>query len=235
MTSGDVPGRESVLVIAAHPDDETLGCGGTMARFSRIGIHVDVVICTRVGPHLTRYQTESVTNLDALRRAEARKACKILGVRSVTFGTFEEIHDVSRPLPVLVDFLRTCLDASRPSTVLSHHRGDLHQDHRAVAEATHIALRPYASPGFVRRVLAYAIDPSSWIVRPCPTVFVPLAPADVKRKLRALRQYRSEIRDAPHPRSERSVEARARAVGTTVGRLWAEEFELVWARDVFSI
>ena len=234
MESGGVSARESVLVIAAHPDDETLGCGGTIARLTRTGVRVDVVICTRAGPHLARYQTDSVTKLDVRRRTEARKACKIFGVQGVTFGDFEEVHAASRPLPVLIDFLHGCLTKSRPTTVLSHHGADLHQDHRAVAEATRIALRPYADRGAVRRVLAYAVDPSSWIIQPHFTVFVPLMPADVKRKIRALRQYRSEVREAPHPRSVRSVEAQMRATGAAFGQLWAEAFELIWARDVFS-
>lgn len=219
-----------LLVIAAHPDDETIGCGGTIARTVREGGSAHVVICTRVGPFLDRYANEPAAVLDETRRNEARAACQALGVHSVHFGDFEEVHLASRPLPALVDFLRVCVVETAPTMVLSHHWADLHQDHRAVAEATQIALRPYGECQSVNMLLAYVVDPSHWSVTPRLTFFSRLAPADVDKKTTALDEYRTEIRVAPHPRSGRSVRAQAMAAGVASGALWAEAFELVWAR-----
>lgn len=218
-----------LLVIAAHPDDETLGCGGTIARTVREGGTADVVICTRIGPFLSRYPADSVPTLDATRHDEARRACEILGARSVTFGDFEEVHLAARPLPTLVDFLRSRVAEIHPTRVLTHHWADLHQDHRVVSEASQIALRPYADRRSVEVVLGYAVDPSHWSTPPRPTYFSPLAAEDLEKKLLALRAYETERRAPPHPRSCRSVEATAMAIGTACGEMWAEVFELIWA------
>lgn len=219
-----------LLVIAAHPDDETLGCGGTIARTVREGGIVHVVICTRVGPFLSRYPKELIAELDVMRREEAQRACRVLGVRSIQFGDFEEVHLASRPLPTLVDFLRGSIADTEPTMVLSHHWVDLHQDHRVVAEATQIALRPYMERTHVTCLLAYTVDPSHWLALPRLTYFSVLTAEDLETKSRALDEYKSEICEAPHPRSRYAIEAQAMATGVACGKPLAEAFELVWAR-----
>lgn len=216
----------SVLVVAAHPDDETLGCGGTIAKFTKAGMPVDVVIVTRTGPYLERYSGIE-GDLDERRQQEAHAACEELGVRNLYFGDFEETHLAARPFPSLVEFLREMIGYFGPSEILTHSEHDLHQDHRAVAEATWIAARPY-DRRTVQRVLAYSTDPLHLHGSPRRNVYVDVSGPPMYSKYAALKRYRSEVRLAPHPRSYAAVASLAQAVGVVAGVTAAEAFDLVW-------
>ena len=217
--------RPPVLVIAAHPDDETLGCGGTIARTVRERVPVDVVVVTQTGPYLDRYQNVS-GDLDARRQSEAHAACEVLGVRDLFFGDFEETHLAARPFPALVEFLRHMIERVNPAVILTHSDSDLHQDHRAIHEATCIAARAHlrtATPN-LRRVLAYSSDVTHHVGA---NIYVDIT-ATLRAKLDALRCYTSELRDYPHPRSTLATKFRARSTGVLASMTAAEAFSLVW-------
>lgn len=221
------PDRAGVLVIAAHPDDETLGCGGTIARTVREGTPVDVVIVTKVGPYLERYRDFSDVALDELRQRDAHAACEVLGVRDLFFGDFEETHLAARPFPALVEFLKTIIARTNPLVIYTHSERDQHQDHEAIARATVIAARPYVlyPTSRTRCLFAYASPIGLPAGSQC---FVALRADHVDLKVLALTQYATELRAAPHPRSCETVRANALAIGSLAGMLAAEVFESLW-------
>ena|SRR2546425_1984076 len=217
--------NDPVVVVAAHPDDEVLGCGGALARMALEGRAVHILLLADGETS----RTEGSNRL-AARNAAAESACKILGCASVeVLGLPDNRLDGVELLDV-VKRIEVSVEHHRPSTVLTHHVGDVNVDHRVAHEAVLAACRP--RPGHPVTELLFFEVPSSTEWRP-PGSAEPFAPnwfVDISKtlavKLKALQVYRSELRKFPHPRSLRAVEALARWRGATVGVEAAEAFVL---------
>jgi len=211
-----------VLVLAAHPDDELLGLGGTVARHADAGDEVIAVIASEGAT--SRYASDAAATLEA----SCRAAAVVLGIREVRFLGFADQRMDTVPLIEVTQRIEAVVREVRPDTVYTHHWGDLNRDHRVVSEATQVACRPVGG-NYPRRVYCFetpsssewsAPDPASQFT---PTRFVDVT-ATIDRKLRAMACYPSEVRPAPHPRSLDGLRARAAVWGHTVGVGYAEAF-----------
>ena len=215
----------NILVIATHPDDEVLGCGGTIARHAARGDRVEVLVVTRGAPDL--YSDDQVKQL----RKELESAHAILGVSAAHFLDFPAPKLDVVPSHELADGIGAQLAAIRPSVVYIPHRGDLHSDHRCVFHAALVAARPIDTR-IVRRLLSYeTLSETEWAAPVAedaflPSVFVDIGP-QLERKQKALAAYRSQLKEFPHPRSLQAVECLARVRGSTVGVAAAEAFQLI--------
>lgn len=217
-----------ILVIAAHPDDEVLGCGGTLALLADQGAQIHVAF---LADGVFSRGTASGRDAElAARRAAAQKACNVLGVRSVSFGDFPDNRMDSVALLDIVKFIEALIAEYCPDTVFTHHAGDVNVDHRRIHEAVVTACRPQR--GHPVRTLLFFEVPSSteWQPPGSGVVFVPNWFIDIsntlERKLMALDAYAAELRAWPHPRSRQGVEHLARWRGATVGADAAEAFIL---------
>lgn len=220
---------KTILVIAAHPDDEVLGCGGTIAKHADQGAIVHVAfladgVFSRAGDAGTQ-QTE----LNA-RRTAAHKACDILGVRSVSFGEFPDNRMDTVALLDIIKAVEELLVKHCPDTVFTHQAGDVNIDHRRIHEAVVTACRPQSNHP-VRTLLCFEVPSSTeWQLPGSAPVFMPNWFVDIsdtlKRKLEALNAYDTELRNWPHPRSVKGVAHLAHWRGATVGVDAAEAFML---------
>ncbi len=217
-----------IAVIAPHPDDEVLGCGGVMARHAAEGDDVFVIVATRGAPDL--YSDESVERT----RAEARQAHAILGIRETRFLEFLAPRLDVTPGHLIADALAKQFQDLAPERVYLPHHGDLHSDHGRIYHAALVAARPLASCS-VKQLLCYeTLSETEWAPPISsaifyPTVFVDIA-AHLPKKLEAMRCFASQLKPAPNARSLESIEALARYRGSTVSVHAAEAFVLV--RDV---
>jgi LmbE family N-acetylglucosaminyl deacetylase len=217
----------SVLVVAAHPDDEVLGCGATMARHRAEGARVTVlVLADGVG---ARDPADRAKEL-AARQAAARRACGELGVTDLSLLAYPDNRMDQVALLDIVQDIEKIVRECQPDIVYTHHAGDVNIDHRRVHDAVAAACRPL--PGFCVRQLLFFETPSSTEWRPAAS-FPPFAPdwfVDVSdylpQKLAALAAYGDEMRAFPHPRSAEAVTHLAGWRGATVGVAAAEAFEL---------
>jgi LmbE family N-acetylglucosaminyl deacetylase len=214
-----------VLVIAAHPDDEVLGMGGTIALHTARGDEVRVLVVTDGSS--TQYPGDSDTR--ARKEEEARKAAAELGVQDyvhldhpdMRLDTLEHV-EVNRILEEqLRDLAPEIVYAVQP---------DVNNDHRVLFDSVAVATRPV--PGQpVRRLLTYAPTSSTEWTPAAVNWFAPNWYVDVtetiERKIAAFAQYETERREYPHPRSERAIRATAEFHGTTCGCEYAEPFMLV--------
>lgn len=216
-----------VLVVAAHPDDEVFGVGGTIAGHVRQGDRLSVLFLTD-GVTARHTMTEP-------QKVAARKACNALGVEDIHFANLPDQGLDAMPLLEVIRPISQLMRQCRPEVVYTHHRGDANQDHRAVFAATLVAVRPFDGCP-VTRVLCYEVASSTewgptfpeWAF--VPNVYVDIS-ATLEAKLRAVEAYRetyqSEVKPFPHPRSPEAVRIYAQQRGITVGILAAEAFVLV--------
>jgi LmbE family N-acetylglucosaminyl deacetylase len=221
----------TVAVVAAHPDDEVLGCGGTLARMTAEGRAVHVLL---VSDGQTSRAVEAgqapVEKILVARNAAARAACSILGCSSVEILGLPDNRLDGMELLDVVRHVEAFVRRHKPSLLLTHHSGDVNIDHRVVHDAVISACRP--QPGHPVKELLFFEVPSSTEWRPPgslnafnPNYFVDIAKT-LPRKLDALNAYADELRPFPHPRSIKAVTALAHWRGATVGVEAAEAFVL---------
>jgi LmbE family N-acetylglucosaminyl deacetylase len=214
-----------VLVVAAHPDDETIGAGGTIARHVAQGDQVYWGIVTQ-GYEPFRTEREL-----AAARAQVIDVQRVLGIKEVFFCGLPTVKLNTVPYRTLSSALQRIIDEVHPGIVYTTPPSDINQDHRLVYDSTLVATRPL--PGCsVRRLLSYEIGPTARFGLPAgssafePNVFVDIS-AHLDKKLEAMRCYRTQLREPPHPRSLEGLRLLAEERGLSVGLRAAECFRLV--------
>ncbi|MGI8961181.1 MAG: PIG-L deacetylase family protein, partial [Bryobacteraceae bacterium] len=212
-------------VIAPHPDDEILGCGGTIAAHCTDGDQVSVVLLTRGNPAIFP------PDLIARTREEFKQVHNMLGVREQIMLDFLAPGLEEVPVYKVADELRQVFQKTRPQVVYTPFGGDLHSDHKIAYMATLVATRPIG--GFqVARVLCYeTLSETEWGDVLTQNPFIPNVFRDIEnnleRKMAAMACYKSQLRDAPHPRNLETIRMLARVRGAVCGLHAAEAFCLV--------
>lgn len=219
----------SIIVIAAHPDDEVLGCGGTIAKLTDEGATIHVAFLADGVFSRACDQAKQQEEL-RIRRAAAQKACDILGVKSVSFGDFPDNRMDTIALLDIVNVVEELIVEYRPDTVFTHHAGDVNIDHCRTHEAVVTACRPQRGHP-VKTLLCFEVASSTeWQLPGSALAFTPNWFVDISntfdRKLAALDAYDTELRTWPHPRSLQGIKHLARWRGATVGMDAAEAFML---------
>jgi LmbE family N-acetylglucosaminyl deacetylase len=216
------------LVVVAHPDDEVLGCGASMARWAQSGETIKVVALAD-GVSSRTVQHESIGD----RRSAAVAALTKLGVDDLSLHDFPDQQLDTIPLLTLASEVSHEVKKFTPHTVITHSLTDLNLDHRLVAEATLVACRP--EPGISVRRLMHCEVPSATGWRFGHDSFRPSMWVDVaetmSNKREALECYGPEIREWPHARSIPAIEALMRWRGASVGMEAAEAFEVSYWLD----
>jgi len=223
----------NVLAIAAHPDDEVLGCGGTLAKLAREGHEIAVAILAEgITSRYADRQHADRALTDALRQ-HAHQAAQLIGARRVFLKNLPDNRLDTVPLLEVVKLVEGLLAEVAPEVVYTHHGGDLNVDHGVVSRAVLTATRPIQDR-VVREIYAFEVASSTeWAFQRFDPVFRPNVFVDVSDtlgcKLEAMSCYKSEARVFPHPRSPEAIEACARRWGSVIGCAAAEAFELVRA------
>lgn len=219
-------GRISALVIAPHPDDETFGCGGTVAALATSGVDVFVQV---IAQHSINTGGPSTTGLPAERGEEFSHACSKLGVTEhhIMFEDADHRDVLYSELANLVEFIEKtsplAIDRIRPRIVLLPARSAFHQDHKVVHQAAFAACRNRGSGHhFPPVVLGYQCPEDSWSSDLEPaTCFVDVT-AHYCMKQSAIECYGRQVKPDPHPRTLSSIERLDAAHGAALGVQYAE-------------
>ena len=219
--------ENKILVIAAHPDDETIGCGGSLLRHASENDEIAVVTLTNGVGSRDEAKEKDLIN----REVSARKAIKMLGADWIAKGDFPDNAMDSVPLLEIVKFIEQIKEKYNPDIIYSHSPSDLNIDHKVVTSATLTAFRP--QPGEknseirlfeVPSATDYSIDELEGSFN--PNLFINIEKF-WESKLDALSFYDSEIREYPHSRSYQKIESLAQYRGSQSGLELAEAFVLV--------
>jgi N-acetylglucosamine malate deacetylase 1 len=208
----------NILIIAPHPDDEVLGCGGTIAKYIKNSDNVYVCYVTRA--YTPDWSEEFIAN----RESEIKKANKILNIKKAYFLDFPTCKLDTIPQKTLNDALAKVVSEVNPDVVYIPHGGDLHMDHKLVYEAAMVVARPYASQG-IKKILCYeTVSETEWGTQDFrPNVYEDID-GFMDTKLQAMQAYKSEIKPFPHPRSREVLSALAIKRGSEAGVKVAEAF-----------
>jgi LmbE family N-acetylglucosaminyl deacetylase len=217
--------EKNILIIAPHPDDEILGCGGIIAKFSSEGLKVYILVVTRGTPKL--YSAEKIENV----RQEALRAHALLGVKETVFLNFPapeldiiSLAEISREIAHVIKKFNI-------SELYVPHRGDIHGDHRVVFNACLVAARPVGIYT-VKAIYAYeTLSETEWAPPFGDDAFIPAKFVDVSaffdQKLDAMRCFISQLKRFPNPRSIETITALSKFRGSTVGFSHAEAFMVI--------
>jgi len=221
--------NKKILIVAAHPDDEVLGCGGTVARLIKEGYDAYTLILG-----------EGITSRDKSRNREKRlhdikklkdqiyKANKILGIKKVfTFDLPDNRFDSVDFLDI-VKIIEEIKNKLKPEIIFTHSKSDLNIDHRITHKAVITATRPVKGET-VKSIYAFEVLSSTeWNY---PLSFSPNVYFNIENtldlKLKAMSEYKNELREYPHPRSLEGIKIKAKQRGMEAGFSYAEAFELI--------
>ncbi|MGQ3890890.1 PIG-L deacetylase family protein [Legionella sp. CNM-4043-24] len=216
---------KNILVVAAHSDDEALGCAGTMARHVAQGDRVSVVFMTNgVGSRESARGDE----VDGRSRA-CLDACDYLGVSKIWQLDFPDNQMDSVPLLEVVKPLAEIIQAAQPQIIYTHFCNDLNVDHRVTHQAVLTCSRPMVGSSIEAVYCFEVLSSTEW--NSCstpkfnPNMIVNIS-AFIENKMRALSFYHEEMRAHPHSRSYETVKALAQLRGATHGFEYAEAFEI---------
>ncbi|MBR1495699.1 MAG: PIG-L family deacetylase [Acidaminococcaceae bacterium] len=223
--------NEKILVIAAHPDDEVLGAGGTIAKYTAQGADVAVLIVTDGSTSQYRNDSKLLEIIEA-KRKETVNCAAVLGVKHIFYGGLPDMKLDVTPHIEINQVIENVIDIFQPNTVFTHFFGDINKDHQRVSESTLVACRPTAGQ-CVKRVFLYSVPSSTeWNIQVPTTIFIPnwyenISGEYAEKKYKAMECYKTELREFPHPRSIQYLRVTDMAEGNRVGLLAAESFMLV--------
>ncbi len=224
--------KKKILIIAAHPDDDVLGCGGLFAKYSKKFDFKVIFLCEGSS---CRYKNLKKNELKIRKEIQYRELCakkslKLFSIKNISFynNLCGRLHKV--PQIKLNQIIENEIKRFKPSTIFTHSDKDLNSDHKAIFKSVMIATRPKIIKNIVTSIYTFEILSSTeWNFSSNfkPNYFINLNRLQLLKKWKAIKIYKSEIRNKPHPRSLFGVETLAKYRGMQSGNLYAEGFELV--------
>ena len=207
-----------ILVLSAHPDDETFGMGGTIKKYSDQGAEIDIFVISDGAS--AQYSDKKMIDV---RRESCINAGKILGVKNFDFLDFPDAKLDNIPTLEITQKIEEKISTFKPEIIFTTPNNDGHQDHKKVNECTLIAARPKTI--FLKQIIQYELFSTNRTTF-SPNLFVDIS-KEFQPKLDAIKQYNSEIEDYPHVRSIKAVETLANMRGVESGFEKAEAFKII--------
>jgi LmbE family N-acetylglucosaminyl deacetylase len=218
---------KKILILAPHADDEVLGCGGTIHKYSKLGyqVHVSVLTNASVGA-----QELFSKNLITKIRSEASDANKILNVKNLMFYDLPAPCLDQYPSYKIANLIQKIINKIKPDTIFIPSEKDMHIDHKIINQTAMVALRPVNKHN-VKRVFAYeTLSETHWGIRFnktfSPNYFEKLTNQNIRLKQKSFLKYKSQVKKFPHPRSTKGIEVLSNFRGMQIGSDYAEAFEV---------
>ena len=217
---------KNALIICSHPDDEVLGCGGSIDKL-RNNYNFYCIHLTKGGAKRTKK--------DLLKKQiETNKARKILGIKKNFNADYPDNSLDSVKLIDITQYIENIIAQIKPELIFTHSSKDLNIDHKICNRATITACRPINKNVFIKKILCFEILSSTeWSFSSeqfNPNIFIKLTKKNVKKKIDAMKCYSTELHKFPHPRSLINIKNLALTRGSIISSDYAEAFELCFER-----
>lgn len=216
---------KNILIIAPHADDEILGCGGIISKFSKKKINIYVAIMTNASKgDIKLFSKSKIKNI----RNECLKANKKLGVKKVFFCDFPAPKLDQFPIYKISEKINILLKKTKCDSIFLPYGSDLHKDHQCIYEASLVACRPL-NKSLVKNIFCYeTLSETEWGLKSfSPNYFEILSNSDLKNKILAFKEYKSQIQKDFHPRSENGIKNLAKYRGNNISQENAEAFKII--------
>lgn len=216
------------LILVAHPDDEVLGAGASIRKWTKNGDKVDIAImCTEAKARDFRPEDNELDD-------DLNASSKFLGINKKYEATFPNIEMNTVPHIKLVQFIESAIKESEPDIIITHHSSDTNNDHLMTSMACQEAIRLFQRRPEVKPISEFWYmevgSATDWCVNNTfnpfrPSIYVEVGKEGVEAKIKALSMYRGVMRPYPHPRSNEAIEGLAAWRGSQAGCMYAEAFE----------
>lgn len=221
---------KKILVIAVHPDDETLGCGGTILKHKKNNNQVYWLILTKANPNITHYDNIEKIQLKYIKQVAGEynfDGWKQLNFLTTTLDEY--------PFGKIVREIDNYIRQIEPSIIYYHHFGDVHSDHRIASEAISSSTKNYRYP-FIEKIFSFeTLSETEFAPSIRNNVFVPNVFNDIsiymERKLQIMKLFTTEQMPEPLPRALSTIKALGRLRGSRIGVEYAEAFTLLFEKQ----
>ena len=214
--------KKKILVVAAHPDDETLGCGGSLLKHKANGDEINWLICTTIDKNQNYYQT---------REKEINKVSKLYAFNSVHSLRLKTIKIDEYSISKLIEKISKVINKVKPNIIYLPFKGDVHSDHRRIFEASYSCTKSFRYPFIKKIYMMETLSETEFAPSTKEDSFIPNTFVDISKhmdkKIQLMQIYKNEIGKHPFPRSERNIRALATYRGATAGCDYAESFMLL--------
>lgn len=217
--------KKKILVVAAHPDDEVLGCGGTIFKLASQGNKIFIVFLSDgVSSRRSNILNEEIN----FRKDNAIKSCKILKVSNYFFENLKDNSFDSEPILKITKIIEKYIYKLKPDIIFTHSKSDLNIDHKITNQSVVTACRPQKKMPVSELYFFEILSSSEWNFSDTEMTFKPNYFVDISKsinkKIKALKEYKKELRNWPHPRSIEGVKTLSKFRGMSSNLLNAEAF-----------
>ena len=218
--------KSKVLILSPHADDEILGCGGFISKFSKQNYHINVLVLTNANKGAPEiYSPKQIQKL----RIEAKSANKFIGTKKIFFENLPAINLNNFPVYKITDLISRYLENIKPEIVLIPSINDIHDDHKIIFKSAKVSLRPNKISS-IKKILSYEVlSETEWNEEGKlfnPNYFVSLTKNDINRKVKAFLKYKSQIKKYPHPRSKEAIINLSKVRGSQSFTEFAEAYKV---------
>ncbi len=218
--------KKKILILSPHADDEILGCGGFISKYSNQNYHISVLILTNANKGAPdMYSAKQIEKI----RNEAKLANELIGTKKLYFEDLPALNLTTYPTYKITNIINKYINKINPEIVLIPSGNDIHDDHKVIFKAAKVSTRPIKKSN-LKKILSYEVlSETEWNENEKsfnPNYYVCLDRADVDRKVKAFLKYKSQVKKLPHPRSKEGIINLSKVRGSQVFMKYAEAFKV---------
>jgi len=218
--------KKNVLILSPHADDEILGCGGFISKYSRLNHRIYVLILTNANKGAP--EIYSINDIKKIRE-EAKVANKLVGTKKLFFEDLPALNLNNYPIYKISNIIEKYINQIKPQIILIPSSSDIHEDHKLIFKAAKVAVRINKKSN-LKKILSYEVlSETEWNENEklfSPNYFIKLNNLNITKKVNAFLKYKSQVKKFPHPRSKDAIINLARVRGSQVFMKYAEAFKV---------
>jgi LmbE family N-acetylglucosaminyl deacetylase len=218
--------KKKVLIISPHADDEILGCGGFISKYSKKNYHISVLILTNANKGAPEiYSSEDINHI----RNESKIANNFVGTKKLFFENLPALNLNNYPIYKITNIINKYIVDINPEIVLIPSANDIHDDHKIIFKAAKVSMRPNKKNN-LKKILSYEVlSETEWNENGKsfnPNYFVSLDKSEINKKVKAFLKYKSQVKKFPHPRSKEAIVNLSKVRGSQAFMKYAEAFKV---------